>query len=121
MVGWAFCYRSSMADPVYAVPVERAAETVAVPHYLERCVASRDTVESRAQKIEPIRATLKMDLVAMPSVMVAELIPKTIDSNVWPALTATIMNVNAAVGWRLTVDPMLYHKIACASITMLWY
>lgn len=71
-----------MVDPMHAAPLERVVETVAVPDCLEICAANRDTVENQVQKIEPYPATLRMDLVAMPSVMVVKLIPKMIDLSV---------------------------------------
>lgn len=82
MAEQAFYYPVKMAVPMHAAPLEREVETVVVPDYSERCVANRDTVENRVRKIEPNPATLGMDLVAMPSVMVVYLIPKTIDLDV---------------------------------------
>ena len=64
----------------------------------------------------PIRATLRMDLDAKPSVIVVQLSPKTIDSNAMHCLVAMIMNLNA-VAMLPMVDPMWYHKIAYVSIT----
>lgn len=121
MVEQAFYFPSKMIDLRHAVPLEREVETVAVPHYLEIYVANPDTVEIRVQKIVLILATLRMDLVVMPSVVVVKLIPETVDSCVWPVWMAMTMNVDAVGRWLTVADPMSYHKTVYASIMMLWY
>lgn len=79
----AFCCRPEKVDPMHAVRLQLgiAMEMVVEVHRSGKCVANLDTVESRAKRIAPNRAALKMDLV-VPSVMVERLSPKTMDLNV---------------------------------------